>query len=245
MIISDKYKYVFVELPLTASTAISKELRQHYDGSLILHKHATYDDFLRHASNEQKNYFVFGSIRNPIDKAVSHYFKYKTDHRTAFSKPRRNPRKKIFTFLTETHLNRIRYQFIQDQTADFTAFFKAFYKLPYSDWSILSHKEFDFVIRFENLQNDFAETITRLGISLVRELPLRNKTSEKDTEFTSYYTSDIIPLAKRVFGLYMAYWDYDFPKTWGEYQPTRRDRFYYAALNIPRVFYWRHMRNRF
>ena len=47
MIISHKYKYVFVGLPLAASTAISKELCEQYDGKAILAKHSIYQDFLK------------------------------------------------------------------------------------------------------------------------------------------------------------------------------------------------------
>ena len=67
MIISHKYKYLFVELPLTASTAVSKELRENYDGESILYKHATYHEFLKIASPEEKKYFVFSGMCNPLD----------------------------------------------------------------------------------------------------------------------------------------------------------------------------------
>lgn len=36
MVISHKYKHLFIEVPSTASTAISAELREHYGGELIL-----------------------------------------------------------------------------------------------------------------------------------------------------------------------------------------------------------------
>ena len=55
MIISHKYKYVFVGLPLAASTAISKELCEQYDGKAILAKHSIYQDFLKIATEEEKN----------------------------------------------------------------------------------------------------------------------------------------------------------------------------------------------
>ncbi|MFN3939913.1 MAG: hypothetical protein ACK4IY_04960, partial [Chitinophagales bacterium] len=59
MIISDKHKYVFVELPQTASSAIAKELVAMYDGKEILFKHALYrTDFLKFANEAQKKYRV-------------------------------------------------------------------------------------------------------------------------------------------------------------------------------------------
>ncbi len=67
MIISHKYKHLFIELPLTASTAVSKELGENYGGSWILYKHAAYQDFLRQATAEEKEPFVFSSSHNPLD----------------------------------------------------------------------------------------------------------------------------------------------------------------------------------
>ncbi len=245
MIISHAHKYVFVELPLTASTAISRELRLNYEGALHLYKHATYQDFLRHASINEKNYFVFGGIRNPLDKAVSHYYKYKTDHKTAFSSPRRPPLKKILSFIADTSHQRKRYQFIRNRAADFPSYFNAFYRTPYSDWSILSHKRFDSVIRFEHLQQDFADTIAKLGIPLARQLPTQNKTNERRTDFVSYYTPEIIPRAQKVFSPYMRYWEYAFPPEWDKYEDTLENLIYYQALNFPRILYWKYLRNKF
>ena len=89
MILSQKHGYVFVELPRTGCTAVGKELLSQYDGERILSKHSTYGDFLRIASDDQERYFAFSSIRNPLDDAVSHYFKLKTDHHGRFSDPTR------------------------------------------------------------------------------------------------------------------------------------------------------------
>ncbi|HET8962688.1 MAG TPA: hypothetical protein VFM99_02235, partial [Chitinophagales bacterium] len=79
MVIDHRYKFVFIELPLTATSAISKEIREQYGCEPIMNKHATYGDFLKKATEEEKAYAVIGSIRNPLDQTVSMYFKYKTD----------------------------------------------------------------------------------------------------------------------------------------------------------------------
>lgn len=85
MIISGEHRYVFVELPRTGSTAIRKELLNQYGGRKILQKHSTYQEFLRTANEEEKRYFVFSGVRNPLDDAVSHYFKLASDHHGRFS----------------------------------------------------------------------------------------------------------------------------------------------------------------
>ena len=94
MIISHTHRYLFVELPRTGSTAISRELVQNYEGAHILWKHATYQDFLKVAKPEEKEYFVFSGIRNPLDDAVSRYFKIMTDHRERFTDPEKLKRRR-------------------------------------------------------------------------------------------------------------------------------------------------------
>ena len=54
MIISHKHKYVFIELPMTGSTAINNELRENYDGIYVLKKHSSYRDFLKDATEAEK-----------------------------------------------------------------------------------------------------------------------------------------------------------------------------------------------
>lgn len=242
MIISHKHKYLFVELPRTASTAISRELRELYGGQSILRKHATYYDFLKIASHEEKQYFVFAGIRNPLDDAVSLYFKYRSDHKQKFTKLAEKMRKKR---RLADYAAAIKFRFIRDTEADFPTYFKQFYKIPYNTWSDLSHKQFDFVIRFENLQEDFATALALIGIDQQRPLPIVNKTSGKERDFLSYYTPDIIPRAKRVFGPYMKQWGYEFPREWGDDEVSWWHRAEFEFFNLFRTVYWRYVRSRF
>jgi hypothetical protein len=244
VIISHKNRFLFVELPLTASTAISKELRENYGGEKILFKHATYDDFKRVATPDELSYFVFSVIRNPLDKAVSHYFKYKTDHKGQYSNPKQNLGKKILKFWTDRYLHGRRYRFVKEDHAGFPDFFLRFYWLPYSDWSVLSHKSFNNIIRFECLQDDFAKTLRMIGVEPVRPLPSRNQTAEKEKTFVEYYPPEIVPRAKRVFGPYMRYWGYEFPENWGPCKVSAFDSLFYQTVTFFRKVYWRNVRNR-
>ena len=208
MIISHKYRYLFVELPNTASTAIRRELCELYDGVPIIRKHAYYHEFLSTASAEEKTYFTFSCIRNPLDVAVSHYFKYKTDWKDVFTDPEK-------TGLQPPSPVRRRYEVIQRTDADFATYFKRFYRLPYDDWSCLAHLEFVFVIRFERLQDDFARVLELIEIPQVRTIPFVNRTSEKEDDFWSYYTAEIRDQVVRNFGPFMEQWGYEFPTDWG------------------------------
>ncbi|CAN5295799.1 hypothetical protein BH24PSE2_BH24PSE2_12910 [soil metagenome] len=240
MVVSDKYRYVFVELPRTGSTAIGRELRRRYDGRNILYKHATYEEFLKAASPEQKRYFVFGGLRNPLDDAVSLYFKLATDHQQKFSALRNAS---SFTRLTYQFRAR-QFAFAQSDEGGFSRFFVRFYRYPYDNWSSLSHESFDSIVRFETLAEDFAHVLSCLGIEQSRPLPVGNKTGGRKLPYWKYYDGSAIARAKWVFGVYMKKWGYRFPAEWelDDYEPGAVNRLMHKGLNLFRNTYWRYIR---
>lgn len=239
MIISDEHRYVFVQLPHTGSTAVGRELRERYSGRSILHKHATYEEFLKVATPDECTYFVFSGIRHPLDEAVSIYHKYRTDHRHRFTDPVKLAKRGWFT----RHRDVIKYRFVAGHEADFPTFFRRFYRWPYNNWSHLSHRRFDYVLRYERLQEDFATVLQRLGLQAQRPLPLVNATGARENDYTAYYTPDIVPQAKRVFAPFMEQWGYGFPSSWGAVSISRRLRVEFAAFNAVHAFYWRFVRS--
>ncbi|MBA3562430.1 MAG: hypothetical protein H0W33_00175 [Gammaproteobacteria bacterium] len=240
MVISDKHKYVFVELPRTGSSAISRELREHYDGRNILHKHATYDEFLSSATDRESSYFVFGGLRNPVDDAVSLYFKLVTDHQRKFS---RLQHAGWFTRLAYRFRSR-QFHFARADKNGFSRFFLKFYRFPYDNWSSLAHARFDRVLRFETLVEDFDAALAQLGIEPVRPLPVGNKTGGRSMAYWEYYNTKAIARARWVFGVYMEKWGYGFPISWklGEAVPGAVNRLVFRFLNVFRRFYWRRLR---
>lgn len=234
MIVSHKYKYVFVQLPHTGSTAISKELRENYDGVRVLRKHAYYHEFLRIASPEERTFFVFSGMRNPLDEAVSNYFKVKTNHKGMYTNPKKWRRNG--GIVTDATLRK--YNFVQDTDADFPTFFRKFYRIPYNNWSALSHKRFDFIIRFENLQEDFAQVLKLLGIKQKRPLPVVNKTGRKRDDFLLYYTPEIYDQARRVFGPFMKEWGYELPPEWGGSSVPWSSQAQFHILAFLMKLYW-------
>ncbi len=235
MIISDKHRYLFVELPRTATTAIAKELRENYEGHSILYKHATYEDFLRIATDEQKKYFTFSCIRNPLDDVVSIYLKYRHNHRNSFTNPnnlkRRDPFLRFF--------DRIKLKFTNKGGVEFSEFFLKYYHIPYNRWSELSHDTFNYIISFENLQDDFRKVLEIIGLPQVRPLPATNKTTGNKKEYLSYYTPETVNRAKRIFGPYMKKWGYSFPEGWGDLEVSWRNQLAFRFFNMFRKAYWR------
>ena len=239
MIISHKYRYLFVELPLTGSTAVHRELCDLYEGQAIIRKHATYREFLRQATEVEKRYFVFSSIRNPLDVAVSTYFKQKTNHRNQFTTASKL-RKKGGSVTTKA-LKRHRY--LELTGADFATYFLKYYRLPYDNWSRLNHRSFDFIIRFEQLQQDFDEALRLTGITPVRDLPAKNQTKLKTREFASYYPANTHNRARKVFGPFMKRWDYHFPDDWGEMSTPWFSDLGFNLLGIGRRAYWQYVKH--
>ncbi len=242
MIISHKYKYLFVELPRTGTTAIANELIENYDGTQILTKHAHYDDFLRQATDEEKKYFVFSCIRNPLDRALTRYYKLKTDYMNPLEDIKRF-RKTGKRIRLQTYFLLRQYNYIHNRNASFAQYLKRFYKLPYDDWSVKHHKEFDFIIRFENLNEDFIRFLKDLNIEQKRELPIINKTPDKNKPYEELITdAKDIKFIKQIFGHYLSKWNYIMPDSWGKYE---KKSFVQLKLNIAntfRRFYWRFMK---
>ena len=234
MVISHKYKYVFVELPLSGSTAVSNELCDLYDGEKILRKHSKYGEFLKTANEEEKKYFVFSGIRHPMDLVVSEFLKIKNNHKQRYTTPsewRRNG-----GTLSDENLRL--YNEIKNNGLTFQHYFKKYFKLPYDNWSSADHKSFDYIIRFENLRNDFSEVLKRLQIEPVRELPQINKTSEKD-DYTKYYTAEIREKAVFVFAPFMKKWGYKFPADWNAPKPGASSFILFEILGIAKRIYWK------
>jgi len=247
MIISDRHRYLFVELPRTGSTAVHRELCALYEGEPILAKHATYGDFLKIATDDQKRYFVFSSVRDPLDDAVSKYFKVRGG-RAAGARPRGSRQRpqathrrkdRLINRLVDTHMTR----FVRRTDADFATFFLRYYVLPYDTWASLAHRRFEFIMRFETLAEDFEKVLRLLELEPRRPLPLANQTSSRRADFASYYIPKIRGRARRVLGPYMENWGYRFPAAWGLSGPTTADRLAYRLYSSFARLYWRYLRS--
>ena len=237
MVFSRKYGYLFIEVPLTGSWTIHLELCQRYGGEAILHKHATYQEFF-HSGYFRKTSspFVFATIRNPLDEAVSRYSKYKSDHKGVFSDPN------SIRELKADYSDLEKYQFVQQSGVDFSAFFLKYYRRPYGNMLDYFPHKLSYLLRFERLQSDFREVLEQLNIEPIGDLPFRNKTADREGDWKAYYSPEAIERAKRVMAPFMAHWGYPFPEEWGEYRPGRIEDIEYKSLNRVRRLYSLHVR---
>ena len=212
MIISHKHRFLFVEIPHTASHSISEQLIAHCGGESILRKHANITQFMGIASATEKSYFKFATVRNPLDSATTDYSKIKGNHRQQFT----NPAMLIENggHVTKDHMREFHY--IHDNNADFASFFKAFRDKLYNNWFLIGDQNFDYVIRFENLQEGVSDVLEKLNVRQLEPLDHVNKTKAKGKFYTEFYTPDTYVQAARCYGPFMKKWGYDFPAEWGE-----------------------------
>jgi hypothetical protein len=236
MVVSHKYRYLFIEIPLTGSWAIRHELCTYYGGTPILHKHATYPEFRRVAKKDELDYFVFATVRNPLDEVVSRYFKLKTDHKGVFSDTTR------VASLEADYSDQKKYEFVRSNNADFATFFRKYHTRPFGGLIDIASNEYDFVIRYESLQDGFAQVLHQLGIPQVRAVPVANKTKGKRENWESYYTPEIRVQACRSFGPFMQKWGYEFPADWKEYQASLINGAEFRFVSFLRNIYSSHFR---
>ena len=234
MVISDKYKYLFIEMYNTGSTSISNELCEFYDGRRILRKHSRYHEFLKTATEEQKKYFVFSGIRNPMDTVITVYSKFANNHKGKYTDPQQW--RKNGGYVKDKRLQL--FSDIKNAQLTFQEYFLKYYKVPYDRWSRLDHEKFNYIIRYENIQNDFRAVLQKLNIEPVRDLPTLNKTEGKQ-DYTNYYTPEIQKRAVFVFGPFMDKWGYSFPDDWHVKKTPLSSTILFSLLGIRRNLIWR------
>jgi hypothetical protein len=240
VIVSDEHRYVFIEVPHTGSVAISRELQENYGGRKILRKHATYRDFLREARPEQRDYFAFAAVRNPLDLAVSRYFRFKLSERPQMGDPEWVGRHGSIAQKLDLRVA----QWIVRTNASFEDFLLRWYRIPFDSWTSLDQSRYGAVLRFEQLPVDFERTLRQIGLEPVRPLPPANVTPGRERNWAQYYTPRAQRRAAWIFGPYMKQWGYDFPAEWGDVRIPGWATVYHSVARLVRSVYWRFLRFR-
>ena len=175
MVVCHEHKFVFIEIPHTGSHSITNELLEHFDCERILRKHANISQFFGQCSDQEASYFKFAAVRNPLDTAVTDYFKLAGNHKGQYT----NPSALLSNggHVTQDHIEQFR--FIQETNATFSEFMHRYRNKVYHNWFLLGADRMDFIIRFENLQQDYETALSNIGVKLPRPLPHVNPTRKK------------------------------------------------------------------
>ena len=125
---------------------MANELCENYAGEMILHKHASYDEYLAQANPDEKRYFSFAGVRNPLDVAVSRYELRKSEWGQQAQR-----------------LLRLQTEFTRRPGVSFGDFFVEFMinreidiaRVPLN-WRSETFQSIDHIYQYENLQNEFS-----------------------------------------------------------------------------------------
>ena len=143
MIINKERKFLFIEVPLTGSWAVRNELCNYYGGIPILHKHANYYEAKKLIGNSLSDYFIFATVRNPLDVMVSEYFKLKTDHKQVFSSQDSAEK------LVVDYFDYKKFEYIQNNELGFDGYFIKYKERIYTSLIDIGSNKINYVMRFE------------------------------------------------------------------------------------------------
>jgi len=168
MIISNKHKFVFIQVPNTASSFLARLFENEFAGKPIMTKHATYAEFLEAATSEQASYRSIIGKRHPLDMVTTRY-------------ARRIKRAGV------THAS------LEDTQADFERWFREKFIAdelrrlnPHikNSYPIVEH-----VISQEHLVEDLNLVLEKLGLEAPDIKPWQRRTKGKLHDYTQYYSA--------------------------------------------------------
>ena len=190
MIISPKYKFVFIATEKTGSATIHKTLLPCVKDKNLINesqlylgdKHLSCPNLIKQRP-QYKNYFKFAFTRNPWDRVVSWYFFVKNS-----KNPKRNTSgisfKEFVTNPREPNVWGARNQFQYEFT-----------------------KKCDFIGKTENIQADFDTICDKIKIPR-QKLPHKNATKHK--HYTEYYDDETKEIVEERFAKDIEYFNYKF-----------------------------------
>ncbi len=202
--ISLQYGFLFVHIPKTAGNSVQNILRHYSEDRVVclqpfqdgverfevrsdqysIHKHSTLADYRRELGADAfGRLFKFCCVRNPWERAISFYF---SPHRGEVAWDRA-----AFVNLVNNIAPCSDFVALEDVPAPG--------KSPFDN--------VDFVMRFEQINQDFHKVCERIGIPF-QELPVRNK-SRRDA-VAKYYDLELVDLVARRFRAEIDCFGYEF-----------------------------------
>lgn len=210
MIVSHEHRFVFVEVPRTGTTAISAELVARYGGASVGPKHAHRGEAMQLLGERARTYCWVAGVRHPMDDVAAEYDKVRGNHKGRYTDPRRF--KEAGGSVRPG--GRERHAFVRDSNAAFAEYFLRFHQRVYVNGWVRDQRGADLLIRFESIQEGFAELLRTVGLAQAQALPRVNATSGRAGDFRSYYPPTIQRQAVAVLGPSMLEWGYTWPQDW-------------------------------
>ena len=183
MLLSLKHKFVFIHIPKTGGTSIRQVLEEYSDdirphltkrakaeaakleasGLSVGFTHSTLNFAANILDVDLSKFIVVCVVRNPVDRMVS-YYKYLRH---------KDKEHRLHSLAKSLSFDHFVENFILDRGNDTRTQFSYF--APNIDLTVKGHA----VLRYENLESDFAQMQTSLGMPSVR-LPRLNQSSTEE-----------------------------------------------------------------
>ncbi|NNE73492.1 MAG: hypothetical protein HKN26_07510 [Acidimicrobiales bacterium] len=213
MILGPDGRYLFIQVPHTASTAIAAELVENYGGRPILDKHTTIMEFVNSEyaqtnGNKTEIGVTFAGVRDPFDQQITFFTKLKTGHDGLLD----DKQHELGEGGHVTGRMRKKRDVIRAEDLDYAAFLKRFYKLPIDAYGCTRLTQFDDIVRHETIQQDFERIITAAGFDHLRPIPQKNKSARDGSaadRFEEYYPPHVRQHAANVLGPLALTWGYE------------------------------------
>jgi hypothetical protein len=168
---STEKKFIFIHPQKCAGTSVRHVLRNEYSNGVSSEEfepegsgHWRVSQWFDYIGDESKDYFKFGVIRNPWDRAVSYYHHLKKHQ---------GYKKQFWQFvLNDTYL----------QSISYAIYTKFHHKGEYV---------VDFVLRQENFSEDLKTLVKKLGIENYQEITVKHGTDRPvDVSYREFYKKD-------------------------------------------------------
>lgn len=199
--ISFQKRFLFVHIPKTAGNSIQSFLREYSEDQLLalrkeqdgidrfglrnpkykIKKHSTLSEYREALGDEQfRNLYKFTCVRNPWDRMVSYYFR-PTQNSETWSREK-------FRGIISKAVSVADYLRLDNGEED-----------PFTN--------VDYIMRFENLADDFRAVCTAIGIS-PPTLPQYNRSSRE--HYAKYYDDELREFVRTRFAAEIERFDYTF-----------------------------------
>ena len=201
--IDHKYKYVYIHIPKTGGTSVEQSLIQVHHPEIVKPV-AFWPDDLKEAfvvgnsSNQHwsldmfdkyTDYRSFCTVRNPFDRIVSEYIYIHNGYNMSRSPL---PDLDFPTFVKRDLIESLAFPYHSQCQI-------AFINTP------INHV--DYIIKFENLQEDFNIVCDKIGIPK-QQLPHKNPTKHK--HYTEYYDDETREIVAKKYARDIEYFGYEF-----------------------------------
>ena len=201
MFINHKHKFIFIHIPKTAGTSIRNSFDMNgYDKKVVRksYPHSRCSEVKEYCGEKiWDEYFKFSFVRNPFDRFVSTYFYFKDYGRDNFG-----------DMLTGYIVNR--FSSFEDFTKNFINIPSKLFAYPHFNEQVCwtSNMDFDFIGRFENVEEDF-KTICKKIEKPYRRMP-HHKRSRNRKHYTEYYNDETRQIIENKYAKDLDHFGYKF-----------------------------------